>query len=265
MGLRRRSCKNPYISDKFDNPGTDKPINNGNQSITTMEAIVLAGGLGSRLRPVVSGIPKPMAPISNTPFLYYILKWLEYNQVSRIILSVGYQWEVISKTFGNRFNDRELIYSVEDSPLGTGGAIALAMDKLIGDSFFIINGDTLFKSDLSQLFVFHRLGAFDLSILLKPMKHVDRYGTVEVNDHNRVTAFNEKKSQSEGLINGGIYLAGKQIRKHFPATQAFSFEKEFLETKLDELAFGGLISNSYFIDIGIPSDYMKAQIELPNL
>lgn len=230
-----------------------------------MEAIILAGGLGSRLRSVVSGIPKPMAPVSEKPFLYYILKWLEYNQVSRIILSVGYKWETIYKTFGDRFNDRELIYSVEDSPLGTGGAIALAMDKLIGDCFFIINGDTLFKGDLSELFVFHRRGAFDLSILLKPMNDFDRYGTVKVNDHNRVTAFNEKKPQSEGLINGGIYVAGKQIKKYFPPVQAFSFEKEFLETKLNELSFGGLISNSYFIDIGVPSDYMKAQIELPNL
>lgn len=230
-----------------------------------MEAIVLAGGLGSRLRPVISGIPKPMAPIADKPFLYYILKWLEYNQVSRIILSVGYQWEIIYNTFGDRFNDRELVYSVEDSPLGTGGAISFAMDKLTGDSFFIINGDTLFKSDLSQLFVFHHQGAFNLSILLKPMSHFDRYGTVELNTRNRITSFHEKRPRTEGLINGGVYLADKQIKKHFPAAQAFSFEKEFLETKLDELAFGGLIANDYFIDIGIPSDYRKARIELPNL
>ncbi|MDD4193039.1 MAG: nucleotidyltransferase family protein [Mangrovibacterium sp.] len=227
-----------------------------------MEAIVLAGGLGSRLRSVVSGIPKPMAPVSDKPFLYYILKWLESNQVSRIILSVGYRWEMIYDTFGERFHDRELIYSVEDAPLGTGGAIALAMEKLTGDCFFIVNGDTLFKSDLSRLFVFHRRGAFDLSMLLKPMNDFDRYGTVELNDEHRITRFHEKKPQKTGLINGGIYLAGKQIQAHFPPAQAFSFEKEFLETKQDELSFGGLVSNDYFIDIGIPSDYMKARNEL---
>ncbi|MGV8092809.1 MAG: nucleotidyltransferase family protein [Mangrovibacterium sp.] len=229
-----------------------------------MEAIVLAGGLGTRLQPVISGIPKPMAPVADKPFLHYILKWLEHNQISRIILSVGYRWDAIYREFGDRFNDKELVYSVEDSPLGTGGAIALAMNRLTEDQFFIVNGDTLFKSDLSQLSIFHRQGAYDLSILLKPMKNFDRYGTVAINERNQITGFKEKGPQKEGLINGGIYLANREIETYFPSEKAFSFEKAFLETKLKELSFGGLVSDSYFIDIGIPADYLKAQSDLLN-
>lgn len=231
-----------------------------------MEAIVLAGGLGTRLQPVISGIPKPMAPVSGKPFLYYVLKWLETNQISRIILSVGYQWKTIYQAFGDRFNDMELVYSVEDTPLGTGGAIARAMDHhLTGDLFFIVNGDTLFHTCLSEFFVFHRTGAFDLSILLKPMKNVDRYGTVTVSEKNRITAFHEKSPRNAGLINGGIYLANRNIETRFPSGKIFSFEKAFLEKRLNDLLIGGLVSDSYFIDIGIPEDYFRARSGLPNL
>ena len=230
-----------------------------------MEAIILAGGLGTRLQPVISQIPKPMAPVSGKPFLQHILQWLDGNHISRVILSVGHKWEVIHHFFGNHFQGIDLVYSVEDSPLGTGGAIALAMEKLTNDSFFIINGDTFFNSGLDELIVFHRDGTFDLSILLKPMKDFDRYGTVEVNKQNRITAFNEKAPRKEGLINGGIYLANRSISAHFPPVRVFSFEKDFLEAKCSELSFGGLISDHYFVDIGIPSDYQKAQADLPGL
>lgn len=230
-----------------------------------MEAIVLAGGLGTRLQPVIPGIPKPMAPVSGKPFLHYILKWLDDNPVSRVILSVGYKWEVIYREFGNRFGSMELVYSVEDSPLGTGGAIALAMNKLSEDQFFIINGDTLFNAGLDQLLAFHQEGAFDLSILLKPMKNFDRYGTVGIDEHHKINRFNEKSPRKEGLINGGIYLANRKIETCFPAAKAFSFEKEFMETKLKELSFGGLVNDSYFIDIGIPEDYLKAQTDLARI
>jgi len=227
-----------------------------------MEAIVLAGGLGTRLQPVISAVPKPMAPVAGKPFLHYILDWLEGNQISRTILAVGYQYEIIQNAFGNRFSTMELAYSTEDSPLGTGGAIARAMEELSGEQFFIINGDTIFSACLSKLFAFHQAHAYDLSVLLKPMRDFDRYGAVEINEQNRIVSIKEKKPQKEGLINGGVYMANKQIKSYFPKTDAFSFEKEFLETKLNELSFGGLISDSYFIDIGIPSDYLKAQSEL---
>ncbi|MDD4192748.1 MAG: nucleotidyltransferase family protein [Mangrovibacterium sp.] len=222
-----------------------------------MEAIVLAGGRGTRLRPVVEGIPKPMAPVSGKPFLAYVLGWLAQNGISRVILSVGYRWEVIFAAFGTRFQGMELVYSVEDTPLGTGGAIALAMGRLRGDPFFIVNGDTFFDVSLGGLLLFHQ--SFDLSILLKPMKNFDRYGTVTVNAQNRIVAFHEKAPREDGLINGGIYLANRRIEDHFPAESPFSFEKAFLEKNVHALTFGGLVSDRYFIDIGIPADYLRAQ------
>ena len=230
-----------------------------------MEAIVLAGGLGTRLQSVISEIPKPMAPINEKPFLYYILQWLEKNGISRVILSVGYKWEVIYQEFGDRFNQLELIYSVENEPLGTGGAIALAMQKLKGDQFFIINGDTFFNVKLNDLLQFHKKHQFDFSIVLKTMHDFDRYGTVEVDEHGTITGFQEKAPKKNGLINGGIYLASQSIQQYFPNQEKFSFEKEFMEKAVEDLAFGGFITDRYFIDIGIPEDYQKAQLELPEL
>lgn len=230
-----------------------------------MDAIVLAGGLGTRLQPVISDIPKPMAPVAGKPFLEYILEWLKCNMVSRVILAVGYQWEVIREAFGSRFGQMELIYSVEDTPLGTGGAIRQAMTYLRNEKCFIVNGDTFCRACLSQLFAFHHAAKFDLSLLLKPMPDTSRYGLVEIDDKQRITRFSEKQPGSEGLINSGIYLANSIIKQYFPDKEAFSFEKEFLETQLNHLSFGGLVSESYFIDIGIPDDYQKAQTELPNL
>ena len=230
-----------------------------------MEAIVLAGGLGTRLRSVVTDVPKPMAPVSGKPFLYYLLHWLEKNGINRVILSVGYKWETIFNEFGDSFNSIDLVYSVEDSPLGTGGAIAFAMKKLEGETFFMINGDTLFNVDLGQLADFHKRGNHDLSIILKQVNNFDRYGTVEIDESSQITRFKEKAPCRKGLINGGIYIANKSIGNYFPDSEKFSFEQDFLEKNIGKLIFGGLSSNDYFIDIGIPEDYHKAQTELPLL
>lgn len=230
-----------------------------------MEAIVLAGGLGTRLQSVISEIPKPMAPIAGQPFLYYILKWLEKNGITRVIFSVGYKWEIIYNEFGEHFNSIELVYSIEDLPLGTGGAIALAMSKLKTEIFFIINGDTFFETNLNYLLSFHESGKFDLSLILKPMQNFDRYGTVEIDKNDKIVCFNEKEPKNSGLINGGIYLANTSIKQYFPSTEKFSFESDFMGKTIKKMSFGGLIMDQYFIDIGIPEDYKKAQKELPGL
>jgi len=230
-----------------------------------MEAIVLAGGLGTRLQSVISEIPKPMAPIDDQPFLFYILKWLEKNGIKKVILSVGYKWEIIYNKFGEHFNSIELVYSIEDLPLGTGGAISLAMKKLKDDKFFIINGDTLFDINLNDLLDYHLIGAYDFSIVLKPMINFDRYGSVEMDENNRIIRFNEKLPRKNGLINGGIYLANYSINKYFPSIEKFSFENDFMEKMVNQLSFGGIVKDNYFIDIGIPEDYKRAQLELPKL
>ena len=223
-----------------------------------LEAIVLAGGLGTRLRSVVSDLPKPMAPIGDKPFLEYILKYLQKNGITRAILSVGYKWETIKEYFGDKFEDIELIYSVEDEPLGTGGAIKKAMNQVKNSQVYIINGDTFFDVDLKSLDLKDKS---QLILSLKPMSDFDRYGCVENDENNLVTVFTEKGYRESGNINGGIYLASKDIFDPYDLEEKFSFE-EFMQENFKQLKISSAIFNNYFIDIGIPEDYEKAQIDL---
>lgn len=226
-----------------------------------MEAIVLAGGMGTRLRAVVADMPKPMAPIGDKPFLEYLIKYLVKHGVHRIILSTGYQHEVISNYFGDRFGDTEICYSVEKEPLGTGGGIKKALGKVLDDKVLIANGDTFFDVDLKSLFDSHVFAGADLTISLKRMKNFDRYGTV-LTDGQRVTGFIEKKYQDTGNINGGVYLANRTLFEGLSLPEKFSFETDFMGRHVKEMHFNALVCDSYFIDIGIPQDYYIAQREL---
>lgn len=225
-----------------------------------MEAIVLAGGLGTRLRSVVSDLPKPMAPIGDKPFLEYILKYLQKNGITRVVLSVGYKWETIKEYFGDKFENIELVYSVEDEPLGTGGAIKKAMNQVKNSQVYIINGDTFFNIDLKNLVLEDNSR---LILSLKHMTNFDRYGCVESDNNNLVTAFTEKGYRESGNINGGIYLASKNIFDSYELDEKFSFE-EFMQVNFDKLKISVKVFENYFIDIGIPEDYEKAQSEIKN-
>lgn len=223
-----------------------------------MEAIVLAGGFGTRLKSVVTNTPKPMARVNKKPFLEYILKYLEKNGVTRIILAVGYKWEIIKEYFGDSFNNIELIYSIENEPLGTGGAIKKALSFVKNDYVFIINGDTLFDIDLSELTLKDNS---KMIIALKKMLNFDRYGCIEVDKNKYVVSFIEKKYNEIGYINGGIYLITKDIFENISIVNKFSFE-EFMGDKFKDLKISTKIFEDYFIDIGIPDDYEKAQREI---
>jgi len=225
-----------------------------------MDAIVLAGGFGTRIQSVISDVPKPMAPVCGKPFLHYILQSLVRQNIDRIILAVGYKHEVILKHFGYKFQSAELIYSIENEPLGTGGGIRKAIELTVGKQVLIINGDTYFDLPLEELMSFHANGQYDLTMCLKPMKHFERYGTVTV-DQNRVKGMKEKQPCDTGLINGGVYLINREIIEKFTVGDKFSFEKDFLEEEVWHLKFGAYISDKYFIDIGIPEDYEKAQMD----
>jgi D-glycero-alpha-D-manno-heptose 1-phosphate guanylyltransferase len=220
----------------------------------------LSGGFGTRIQSVISDVPKAMAPVCGKPFLYYILRNLVRQNIDRIILAVGYKHEVIINYFGNKFQSADLIYSIEDEPLGTGGGIRLAIEMAVEKQILVINGDTCFDLSFRELALFHTGGGFDLTMCLKPMKHFDRYGTVTV-DQSRVTGIKEKQPCDSGLINGGVYLINREIIEKFPVNSKFSFEKDFLEKEVDWLKFGAFISDKYFIDIGIPEDYEKAQCD----
>ncbi|MBX7150830.1 nucleotidyltransferase family protein [bacterium] len=223
------------------------------------EAIILAGGMGTRLQSVLPDLPKPMAPINGKPFLEYVLNYLIRQQIEKVILSVGYKYNIIQDHFGNHYNDLSLVYEIEKEPLGTGGAIKKSMDLINGTSSFILNGDTFFDVDLKDLFKFHYSNKSSLTIALKQIQPVYRYGTVETDMQGRITAFNEKKEIESGMINGGIYLIDTAIFEQTQTPARFSFEKDFMERHYRQLNCFGLPFDNYFIDIGVPEDYTMAQ------
>ncbi|EAI4081307.1 D-glycero-D-manno-heptose 1-phosphate guanosyltransferase [Campylobacter jejuni] len=214
-----------------------------------MQAIVLAGGLGTRLKSVVQDLPKPMAPINNKPFLEYLFKYLQKQGVHEVMLSVCYKYEIIQEYFKNKFENINIIYNVEKEALGTGGAIKDAL-KFMKNEAYVLNGDTIFDIDLKKL----ALNDSKICIALKQMQNFDRYGTVNVDNKSIVTSFEEKVFKKQGLINGGIYLLKKDIFDKFDLEKKFSFE-EFLQENYKTLKIQTQIFDDYFIDIGMPEDY----------
>ena len=221
-----------------------------------MQAIILAGGFGTRLQSVVSDVPKPMAPINGKPFLEYMLDELNNYGFNKVVLGVGYKKESIIEYFHNKYKNIELVYSIEDEPLGTGGCIKKALDYIDDDYAFILNGDTMFKIDFLNMAKMN-----SLSIACKKMYKFDRYGEVIINKDGIITSFNEKKYREEGYINGGIYYLPKNIFKKYNLDKKFSMEKDFFEKYINELNIKAFLSEDYFIDIGIPEDYNKAQTD----
>lgn len=226
------------------------------------QAIILAGGLGTRLRSVVSDLPKCMAPVAGRPFLFYVINYLRSQGIEKFIFSLGYKHEIIEEYLKDQFSTLQYDYSIEEEPLGTGGAIQLACRMAAEKNVLIANGDTLFKINGKELFSFHIEHKADCTLALKPMRQFDRYGVVELNENAAVKDFKEKQFYETGLINGGIYVLNVEnfLAKKFPAK--FSFEKDFLEQYYQQGKIAGIVQDNYFIDIGIPEDYERVQKEL---
>lgn len=228
------------------------------------EVIVLAGGFGTRLKGVIKDIPKPMAPINNKPFLEYLLNYLVQFNISRVILSVGYKHKLIQNYFHNKYKNIDIEYAIENEPLGTGGGIFNAMQYITIDKIIIINGDTFFNINLFDFYDFHTSLKSDLTIALKKMYKFDRYGTVKMQNH-RIIDFQEKQYTNTGFINGGIYACNKKLFHNKIKQPKFSFEKDFMEKYVKKMNIIGFKSEDYFIDIGVPADYERAQNELINI
>lgn len=233
-----------------------------------MEVIILAGGLGTRLRSVVSEVPKCMAPVSGKPFLWYLLKYLtNFEQIDKVILSVGYLRETIFKWIDEVKDEFpfDFDYAVEEEPLGTGGGIKLALEKASDERVFVLNGDTFFYVDLMQLYEAHMIGKKAITLALKPMRKFERYGSVNMEPiTGTILSFNEKQYCEEGLINGGVYVISKSAPIFEGLGEKFSFETAVLEPQCSRHELLGVVQEGYFIDIGIPEDYKKAQNELNN-
>jgi len=229
------------------------------------EAVILAGGIGSRLKTVVNDRPKPMALINNKPFLYYLLSNLKKEGFQHIILAVGFKHKIISDFFGNSFKEMDISYAIEDKPLGTGGGILNALKYAREKRTFILNGDTYFPVPFGEMEKLADKKVSDLVIALRKLNDVSRYGTISVNSQKRVVEFIEKTNNKEpGLINGGIYLIKNSSFLALPFPEKFSFEEDFLMAKFNEKQFFGIPFNSYFLDIGIPESYQQAQTDFLN-
>ena len=233
-----------------------------------MEAIILVGGLGSRLKAAVPDVPKPMAPINGRPFLEYLVDYWAGQGVDRFVLSVGYKREVIEEHFAVRHKGMEMDYAVENQPRGTGGGLLLALKHLRrSGTFLILNGDTFFEVDLAPMRRYHQGKQAEVTIALREVDANSRYASVEIDKDGKITAFdNRVRTSGRALINGGVYLAEKSA---FADTLLESDEPVSIEDQLYPrmLAAGrrmyGFQSSGRFIDIGIPDDYRRAATVLP--
>ncbi len=224
-----------------------------------MEAIVLAGGLGTRLQGVIGAYPKCMAEVNGKPFLAHLFDYLDRQGCTRAILSLGFKSHVIIDWLEKQDLYFEVDCVIEDEPLGTGGGIQAAMEEAGADDVVVLNGDTMFMADLQDLIKSHRSNKAETTLALKEMKNFDRYGVVNTNQSGLITSFEEKQHRESGTINGGIYVISREsfLKRGLP--EKFSFEKDYLEKFLGAKKFFGYKSDAYFIDIGIPEDYNKAQ------
>lgn len=225
-----------------------------------MEAIILAGGLGTRLRSVIRDIPKCMAPVGDRPFLSVLLdKLSENSNISRVILSVGYLKDSIIEWIDSNRSQYsfEIVFAAEECPLGTGGGIRLALSKCTQEEIVILNGDTYFDVDLNAM----KSSSSALTIALKPMYDFDRYGAVELDNNGIIKSFSEKRFCKKGLVNGGVYLIRRSLLDLSSYPESFSFEKDVLEPMASTGNLHGVVQDVYFIDIGIPEDYAVAQLK----
>lgn len=223
-----------------------------------MQAVLLAGGLGTRLRSVVSDRPKPMALIGDKPFMEYVVLELISHGVTEIIFAVGYKGTMVEEYFkdGTPWGIK-VSYAYEETLLGTAGAIKNAGLQITSDSFLVLNADTFYQIDYSSLTTLFKEQDLDMALVLREVPDVSRYGQAVLED-GRLTAFNEKtEEQRRGTINGGIYVLKRSLLDEIPEGKV-SLEQDMIPKWLSQgKRLGGFVSGGYFIDIGIPQDYYR--------
>ena len=219
-----------------------------------MKTIILAGGMGKRLREVIKAVPKPMAPVGGRPFLeFLILQLLKYS-IKDIVLSIGYKAESVRSYFGNGKRwGADIIYSEENEPLGTGGAIRKASELIKDDEFIAMNGDSFLDMDFNRLIPCHREKEAFATIGLAYVDNTGRYGRVETGEKGEITGFTEKGFNGPGYINGGVYLFSRKVMHNVPEGNV-SLEEDVFPLLLGHGLYGMEVKG-FFKDIGIPEDY----------
>ena len=227
-----------------------------------MEAIILAGGFGTRLKTLVNDVPKSMALVNGKPFLEYILNFLSGQGIQKVILSVGYMNDAIQSQLKNHYKNILISYAIEEEPLGTGGGILNALKIVEGTRAVVLNGDSMFRIDLNALHNLHETNKADITLALRYLEDTSRYGSVKIDQTKQITGFTEKGTEaSPGYINGGIYLINKEFFNAHKFPEKFSIEKDCFEKLFSRSRMFGYPARGYFLDIGIPEDYMRAQDE----
>ncbi len=225
-------------------------------------AIVLAGGRGTRLGSLTENIPKPLLNVAERPFIFHLLDYLKAQKISNVILAIGYLQSQFEQLIGKEYKGMSVRYSIETSPLGTGGALDKALSITNEENLFVLNGDTLFMADLRELEQKHHQVKASLTLVLRHVEDAARYGSIDFNNE-LITSIREKGTQGPGYINGGIYFLRLSERPSFKK-EVYSFEKEVIPFLIKNNKVSFVISNNYFIDIGIPEDFQRSQVELNN-
>lgn len=228
------------------------------------EVIILAGGLGTRLKHLLNEKPKSLAIVANKPFLKYIIDLLLRNGVEKFYFALGYQSKLIIDFLISNYPTLNFYYNIESNLLGTGGAIRNVIDLCENDHVLIVNGDTYFELNFEDFFKFHQKNKSNFTIALKLLQNFCRYGTVTLDNSYNLVSFEEKKVVESGLINSGYSIINRSELNRFKKNVNFSFEKDYLEKCIPNKNFYGFIDNSYFIDIGIEEDFNNAQIHFMN-
>ena len=220
----------------------------------SVDVLILAGGLGTRLREAVPDRPKVLAPVLGEPYLFHLLRYLEAQSFRRVVLLLGHRAEEVMATVGTTFGSLEVAYSVESSPLGTGGAVRHALPQVQNDCFLVLNGDSFCAGSYSQL-----ISPTQPRILVTSVADTSRYGSVQVDSSLRVRSFSEKNGKSTpGLINAGVYGLQRSQVTLLPASGPASLEQHLLPVLANR---GELLAvhGGRFIDIGTPASYREAQ------
>ena len=228
--------------------------------LATTTAVILAGGLGTRLRPVLPGVPKVLAEVRGRPFLTYLLDQLEHYSLARAVLCTGYLAESVREKLGESYRSLSLYYSPEVQLLGTGGAVRQALAYCTSDPVLVMNGDSYVDVDLAGFFTWFRAGNLEAAMVLRRMPDTSRYGRVEAGAGGLVTGFLEKKaSGGPGWINSGVYLLRKNVLLSLAEGQFSSLERDLFPWLASEARLYGYPTVGKFIDIGTPESYSSAE------
>lgn len=226
--------------------------------LSEVTAVILAGGLGMRFRPVMADRAKALAPVRGRPFLAYLLEQLAAAKVAHVILCTGYMGDQVKREFGDTYKGLQLFYSHEMSPLGTGGALRLALPLLKSDPILVMNGDSYCTEDLTSFWKWHFERSAQVSILLARGADTMRFGKVEVGPEGLVSSFEEKGGIGPGWINAGIYIIPRFLVQTIPPGQMISLEREVFPTWIGGALYG-YQSKAHFLDIGTPEAYAAAE------